>query len=38
MSFCVENPLADGFLLTAGKQSITVPKVPKKNTYIVAGK
>jgi len=32
----VEHPLADGFLLKAGKQSITVPKVPKKSTYIIA--
>jgi len=31
-----EHPLADGFLLTAGKQSITVPNVPKRSTYFVA--
>jgi hypothetical protein len=36
--YCVEHPLADGFLLTTGKQSITVPNVPKKSTYFVAGK
>ena len=36
--YCAEHPLADGFLLTAGKQPITVPKVPKKSTYFVAGK
>jgi hypothetical protein len=36
--YCVEHPLADGFPLTAGQQSITVPNVPKKTTYIVAGK
>jgi hypothetical protein len=35
--YCVEHPLADGFLLTTGQQSITVPNVPKK-TYIVTGK
>ncbi|KAF8488646.1 hypothetical protein F5888DRAFT_1893003 [Russula emetica] len=31
-----KHPLADGFLLTAGQQSITVPNVPKKSTYFVA--
>jgi len=31
-----KHPLADGFPLTAGQQSITVPNVPKKTTYIVA--
>jgi hypothetical protein len=36
--YCVEHPLADGFLLTAGKQSIIVPNVPKKSTYFVAGR
>jgi hypothetical protein len=35
---CVVHPLADGFPLTAGKQSIKVPNVPKKTTYFVAGK
>jgi hypothetical protein len=35
---CVEHLLADGFLLMAGQQYITVPKVTKRSTYIVAGK
>ncbi|KAI9465066.1 hypothetical protein BJY52DRAFT_762522 [Lactarius psammicola] len=29
------HPLATGFLLTAGNQNITVPKVPPKDTYII---
>jgi len=32
----IQHPLASGFLLTAGQQTITVPKVPKKSTYIIA--
>ncbi|KAH9168462.1 hypothetical protein EDB89DRAFT_2073897 [Lactarius sanguifluus] len=31
-----EHPLAHGFLLTAGCQNITVPKVPPKDTYFIA--
>ncbi|KAH9080198.1 hypothetical protein EDB83DRAFT_2310491 [Lactarius deliciosus] len=31
-----EHPLAEGFFLTAGSQSITVPNVPPKDTYIIA--
>ncbi|KAH9045008.1 hypothetical protein EDB84DRAFT_1265972 [Lactarius hengduanensis] len=31
-----EHPLAEGFLLTAGSQSITVPNVPPKDTYFIA--
>ncbi|KAI0278291.1 hypothetical protein BGY98DRAFT_917224 [Russula aff. rugulosa BPL654] len=31
-----QHLLADGFLLMAGQQYITVPKVTKRSTYIVA--
>jgi hypothetical protein len=33
-----DNPLAHGFPLTAGNQTITVPFVPPRNTYIIARK
>ncbi|KAH8994361.1 hypothetical protein EDB86DRAFT_3078214 [Lactarius hatsudake] len=31
-----EHPLAEGFFLTAGSQSITVPNVPPKGNYVIA--
>jgi len=31
----VDQPLAHGFLLTAGSQIITIPKVPHRTTYFV---
>lgn len=31
----IDNPLAQGFLLTTGHADITVPDVPTKEDYIV---
>ncbi|KAI9458388.1 hypothetical protein BJY52DRAFT_1097319, partial [Lactarius psammicola] len=31
----LRHPLATGFLLTAGDQSVTVPNVPLRDTYVI---
>jgi hypothetical protein len=34
--FCIDSPLAEGFPITAGQVSLTVPDVPARSSYIVA--